>query len=66
MSTVAIVAVALAVGTWLGIRWNEAKHRIDQTLQQVVMSTPLEEDWDKAKWDTELHEALDRDRWRWN
>jgi hypothetical protein len=33
-------------------------------LQEVVMST-LEE-WDKAKWDTELHEALDRDRWRWN
>jgi hypothetical protein len=63
--TIAVIAVALAAGTWFGIRWAEAKHRIDQTLQQVVMSTPLDE-WDKAKWDTELHEALDRDRWRWN
>ena len=59
MTTVAIVAVALAVGTWFGIRWNEAKHRLDQTLQQVVMTTPLVED-------AELLEALDRDRWRWN
>jgi hypothetical protein len=64
MTTIAAIAVALAAGTWFGIRWNEAKHRIDQMLQEVVMST-LEE-WDKAKWDTELHEALDRDRWRWN
>jgi len=61
MTTLAIVAVALAVGTWFGIRWNEAKHRLDQTLQQVVMTTPLQE-----QWDAELLEALDRDRWRWN
>jgi hypothetical protein len=66
MNTIAVIAVALAVGTWFGIRWNESKHRLDQTLQQLVMSTPLQEDWDKDKWDTELHEALDRDRWRWN
>jgi hypothetical protein len=58
MTTIAVIAVSLAVGTWFGIRWNEAKHRLDQTLQQVVMTTPLE--------DAELLEALDRDRWRWN
>jgi hypothetical protein len=58
MTTIAIVAVALAVGTWFGIRWSEAKHRLDQTLQQFVMTTPLE--------DAELLEAIDRDRWRWN
>jgi hypothetical protein len=60
MSTIAAIAVALAVGTWFGIRWNEAKHQLDQTLQQVVMSTPL--DWDK----TQIQGAWDRDRWRWN
>jgi hypothetical protein len=61
MNTIAVIAVALAVGTWFGIRWNEAKHRLDQTLQQVVMTTPLQE-----QWDAELLEALERDRWRWN
>jgi hypothetical protein len=61
MTTIAVIAVSLAVGTWFGIRWNEAKHRLDQTLQQVIMTTPLQE-----QWDAELLEALKRDRWRWN
>ena len=61
MTTLAIIAVSLAVGTWWGIRWAEAKQRIEQTLQQVIMSTPIDD-----RMTAELMEAIERDRWRWN
>ena len=57
MSILAVIAVSLAVGTWLGIRWAEASHRIDRSLNEVLMSLPVD-DWDDL-------EAADRDRWRW-
>lgn len=37
---VAYLAVALAAGTWLGIRWAEAGRRIDDILE-TVLNTPL-------------------------
>lgn len=42
MSILAVIAVALAAGTWFGIRWAEAQHRIDDMVA-TVMTTPLPE-----------------------
>jgi hypothetical protein len=42
MSLLAFIAVSLAVGTWLGIRWAEAGHKIDNILE-TVLNTPLPE-----------------------
>ncbi len=40
MTALATFAVALAVGTWLGIRWAEAGRRVDDLLE-TVLNTPL-------------------------
>ena len=55
MTTLAIIAVSLAVGTWWGIRWAEASRRMDDLIT-TVLTTPLEVDPHK----------VDQDRWRWN
>lgn len=43
MNTIAVVAVSLATGTWLGIRWAEAGRQIDDIIA-TVLSTPLPKD----------------------
>jgi hypothetical protein len=40
MTIVAIIAVSLAVGTWLGIRLSEANRQINDVLE-TVLNTPL-------------------------
>lgn len=54
--TVAIIAVSLAVGTWFGIRWAEARHQVNDLLATVA-ATPLP--------NLDPH-TVDADRWRWN
>lgn len=56
MTTLAIIAVSLAVGTWWGIRWAEASRRMDDLIT-TVLTTPLPE--------VDPH-TVDADRWRWN
>lgn len=40
MTTLAVFAASLAIGTWLGIRWAEAGRRVDDLLE-TVLNTPL-------------------------
>lgn len=42
MTTLAITAVALAAGTWFGIRWSEETRRIDD-LTTYLVSIPADE-----------------------
>lgn len=58
MSILAVIAVSLAVGTWLGIRWAEASRQMDDLIT-TVLSTPL------ADTPPDPH-LVDEDRWRWN
>lgn len=40
MTTLAVFAATLALGTWLGIRWAETGRRVDNILETVI-NTPL-------------------------
>lgn len=40
MEILAVIAVSMAVGTYLGVRWAEAGQRIDDLIL-TVLSTPL-------------------------
>lgn len=40
MDLLAVIAVAVVIGTWLGVRWAEAGRQID-TVISTVLSTPL-------------------------
>lgn len=42
MSALAVFAVTLAVGTWLGFRWADATRRVEDILE-TVLNTPLPE-----------------------
>lgn len=40
MTILAVFAVALALGTWLGVRLADANHRLDDVVA-TILSTPL-------------------------
>ena len=42
MTVVAIIAVALAVGAWAGIRWSEAT-RLETDISTYIASIPADE-----------------------
>lgn len=46
MTFLAVIAVALAVGTWVGIRWAETSHRIQADVTTYLVSIPADE-WQK-------------------
>ena len=43
MTALAILAVTVTIGAWLGIRAAEAKHRIERDLTTYLLSIPAEE-----------------------
>jgi hypothetical protein len=53
MTVLAIIAVTLAIGTWIGFRWADASHRLETDLTAYLASIPADE------WRTDL------DGWRW-
>lgn len=42
MTTLALVAVAVAVGTWLGNRWAEASQQIERDLARFQLTMSVE------------------------
>lgn len=46
---IAVIAVGLAVGGYIGVRYAEAKHRLDTDLAEFLL----------------VPDELDGDRWRW-
>lgn len=48
MSVLALIAVMVAVGTWLGIRWAEASQKIETDLAAFLLSMPVEE-WEREQ-----------------
>lgn len=45
MTILAVIAVSLAVGAWVGIRMAEANQQIERSINDVLMSMPVQ-DWD--------------------
>ena len=43
MIAVAVFAVSLAVGAWIGIRHSEAKHRSDRDITTYLLTIPSDE-----------------------
>ena len=43
MTTLAVFAVSLSLGGWLGVRYSEAKHRINRDLTSYLLTIPNSE-----------------------
>lgn len=46
MTALAVLAVTVTIGAWLGIRATEAKQRLERDLTTYLLSIPAEE-WEQ-------------------
>ena len=46
MWVIAVLTIALALGGWLGIRYERTSHQVDTDIRRFILSIPASE-WDQ-------------------